>query len=75
MSKKPQSYLEDALKEIENQVKNILNDNTLPLTEKDRLIYPYVQKKRVLTQAIEDLNYLDERDFNLSSSCKMSQYR
>lgn len=77
MSKQPQEYIEDALRDIEEQVKNILDDKSLSLTDKDQLIFPYIKKKRVLKQTIEDLDYLDKREGEeaLGNTCKMSQYR
>ncbi len=75
MAKTPQNYIEEALREMEKEVKEILANHSLSLTEKDKLIYPYIKKRKVLQQAIEDLNYLDTREEVLDNTCKMGQFR
>jgi hypothetical protein len=77
--KKSQDFVEEAIENLTENVRSILEDNSLSLTEKDKKIFPFLQRKRVLKQTKEDLDYLDERDNceidNGSSTCKMSQYR
>jgi hypothetical protein len=75
MSLKPQEHLRKAISDISNEVKVILGDISLSLTEKDSKIFPYLQQKRVLEQCIEDLDYLEKREVPESSSCKMSSFR
>ena len=72
---KPQEHIKKALEYITEEVKTILEDSKKSLTEKDTLIFPYLKQKRVLKQAIEDLDYLDTREVEVSTACKMSQYR
>jgi hypothetical protein len=73
---KPQEHLNRAIQDMDIAVKDILSDQKLSLTEKDKLIFPYIKKRKVLQQAIEDLNYLDERgEVPVGDTCKMSQYR
>jgi hypothetical protein len=75
MNLKPQEHLRNAISDISNEVKAILGDISLSLTEKDSKIFPYLQQKRVLEQCIEDLDYLEKREIAESSSCKMSSFR
>ena len=72
---KPQEHIKKALEDITNDVKGILEDSAKSLTEKDTLIFPYLQQKRVLKQTIKDLDFLEEREVETSTTCKMSQYR
>lgn len=72
---KPQKHIENALKDITEEVKNIVNDSSIPLTEKDKLLFPFIQKKRVLKQVVEDLDFLDNKKYEGGETCKMSQYR
>jgi len=71
---KPQEYVKQALENITQDVKNILMDTSKSLTEKDNLIFPYLQQKRVLKQTLEDLDFLAERKLEQTTTCKMSQY-
>lgn len=72
---KPQQHIEKALEDITEEVKKILGDISKSLTEKDSLIFPYLQQKKVLKQTIEDLDFLDSRVQEESTTCKMSQFR
>ena len=71
---KPQEYVKQALEDITQDVKDILMDSAKSLTEKDNLIFPYLQQKRVLKQTLEDLDFLAERKLEQTTTCKMSQY-
>jgi len=72
---KPQEHIKKALEDITDEVKKILGAGGKSLTEKDTLMFPLLQQKRVLQQAIEDLDFLDSRVPENSTTCKMSQYR
>jgi len=72
---KPQEFVKQAIDDITKSVKNILLDTSKSLTEKDNLIFPYLQQKRVLKQTVEDLDFLDEREFEQTTTCKMSMQK
>jgi hypothetical protein len=72
---KPQHYVKLAIDDITAEVKKILEDQSKSLTEKDNLIFPFVQQKKVLQQTLEDLDFLENRKIEESTTCKMSSFR
>ncbi|MBN2815128.1 MAG: hypothetical protein JXQ67_00475 [Campylobacterales bacterium] len=68
-------YIEAALKELDDDVQKILLDWSIPLNEKDNLMLPILQQKRVLTQTLEDLTYLKEHPPTPNQPCGISKYR
>ena len=71
----PIEHIQNALKDIDKEVEAILLDMKLALDEKDDLMLPIVQQKRVLTQALEDLEYLRDNPPTPKGGCGMSRYR
>jgi hypothetical protein len=69
------THIETALKEIDEEVQTIIMNPTLPLDEKDDLMLPLVQQKRVLQQTLEDLTYLKEHPPTKKGGCGMARYR
>jgi hypothetical protein len=53
-------HIDNALKELDDEVQKILLNWDIPLNEKDNLMLPILQQKKVLTQTLEDLTYLKE---------------
>ena len=53
----------------------ILLDWNIPLNEKDNLMLPKLQIKKVLTQTLEDLTYLKNNPPKLNQACGISKYR
>ena len=51
-------HIKNALKELDDEVQKILLDWSIPLNEKDNLMLPILQQKRVLDQTLQDLRYL-----------------
>jgi hypothetical protein len=72
---KPIEHIDLAIKDLTTEVGEILQNSKLSLTEKDSEILPLLQQKRVLQQAKEDLEYLESREKEINSTCKMSQFR
>jgi len=68
-------YIENALKDLDEQVQKILLDWSIPLNEKDNLMLPILQQKKVLTQTLEDLTYLKENPPTPNQPCGISKYR
>jgi hypothetical protein len=68
-------HIENALREIDEEVQSIVMNPKLALDEKDDLMLPLVQQKRVLQQTLEDLTYLQEHPPTKKGGCGMSRYR
>jgi len=68
-------YIKDALADLDEQVQTILLDWGIPLNEKDNLMLPILQQKKVLTQTLEDLTYLKENPPSPNQPCGISKYR
>ncbi len=72
---KPIEHIQNALKDIDKEVESILLNIKLALDEKDDLMLPIVQQKKVLTQTLEDLEYLRDNPPTPKGGCGMSKYR
>ena len=68
-------HIENALKELDDAVQKILVDWSIPLNEKDNLMLPILQQKKVLVQTLEDLTYLKENPPTPNQACGISKYR
>ncbi len=68
-------YIKDALCDLDTQVQEILLNISLPLNEKDNLMLPILQQKRVLDQTLEDLTYLKNNPPKPNQPCGISKYR
>jgi len=68
-------HIKNALKDLDDEVQKILLDWGIPLNEKDNLMLPILQQKKVLTQTLEDLTYLKEHPPTPNQPCGISKYR
>ena len=68
-------HIINALKELDDEVQTILLNWDIPLNEKDILMLPILQQKRVLDQTLEDLTYLKEHPPTPNQACGISKYR
>lgn len=68
-------HIQNALGELDSEVQTILQDWSIPLNEKDNLMLPILQQKRVLTQTLEDLTYLKNNPPKPNQPCGISKYR
>ena len=68
-------HIKNALKDLDAAVEKILLDWGIPLNEKDNLMLPILQQKRVLTQTLEDLEYLKAHPPKPNQPCGISKYR
>jgi len=71
----PVKHIDNALQEIDDEVQAILMNMKLSLSDKDDLMLPIVQYKKVLTQTKEDLEYLIANPPTKKGGCGMSRYR
>lgn len=68
-------HIDNALKELDDEVQKILLNWDIPLNEKDNLMLPILQQKKVLSQTLEDLTYLKDNPPKLNQPCGISKYR
>ena len=69
------THIENALKDLEREMEAILTNRSTSLSEKDNLMLPLVQQKKVLKQTLEDLIYLKEHPPAPNQPCGISKYR
>jgi len=68
-------HIQNALSELDSDIQKILQDWSIPLNEKDNLMLPILQQKKVLTQTLEDLTYLKDNPPKRNQPCGISKYR
>ena len=68
-------YIQLALKDLDAEVEATLLNMKLSLKEKDNIMLPLLQQKKVLTQTLEDLTYLKEHPPTPNQPCGISKYR
>lgn len=68
-------HIQNALDELDEEVQTILQNWDIPLNEKDNLMLPLLQQKKVLTQTLEDLKYLKDNPPSPNQPCGISKYR
>lgn len=68
-------HIQNALADLDEEVQSILSDTSMSLNEKDNFMLPILQQKRVLTQTLEDLKYLQENPPTPNQPCGISKYR
>jgi len=68
-------HIKNALKDLDDEVQKILLNWDIPLNEKDNLMLPILQQKRVLAQTLEDLEYLKAHPPKPNQPCGISKYR
>lgn len=69
------SHLEAAMEAIDKEVKALLYDQSLSLTEKDAKMLPLLRESKVLKQTYEDLCYLRDNPPSSPGGCKVGQFR
>ena len=68
-------HIKIALAELDEEVEKLLLDWSIPLNEKDNIMLPILQQKKVLIQTLEDLIYLKEHPPTPNQPCGISKYR
>ena len=69
------THIKNALQELDDEVQKILLNWDIPLNEKDNLMLPILQQKKVLEQTLEDLTYLKDNPPSPNQACGISKYR
>ncbi len=72
---KPIEHIQNALGDLDKEVEAILLDVSRSLTQKDNAMLPLLRQKKVLKQALEDLEYLEAHPPPLNQPCGISKYR
>lgn len=68
-------HIQNAIDELDKEVQELLLDWSVPLNEKDNIMLPKLQVKKVLLQTLEDLNYLKENPPTPNQPCGISKHR
>lgn len=68
-------HIQNALKELDQEVEALLLNWDIPMNEKDNIMLPILQQKKVLQQTLEDLTYLKENPPTPNQACGISKYR
>jgi len=68
-------HLEAALAAIDSEVKALLYNQSLSLSEKDEKMLPLLRESKVLKQAHEDICYLRDNPPSSPTGCKAGSYR
>jgi len=71
--KKIFSCIDDYLKELENEIMTIVADQKIPLTEKNRLMEPIADQKKVLVYTKSALENIKNKEYK--AECGMSKNR
>lgn len=69
------THIEAALAAVDAEVKALLYNQSLSLSEKDQKMLPLLRESKVLKQTYEDLCYLKENPPSAPEGCKAGQYR
>jgi hypothetical protein len=69
------THIEAALAAVDAEVKALLYNQSLSLSEKDEKMLPLLRESKVLKQTYEDLCYLKENPPSAPEGCKAGQYR
>lgn len=69
------THIEAALAAVDAEVKALLYNQSLSLTEKDEKMLPLLRENKVLKQTHEDLCYLRDNPPSSPSGCKAGNYR
>lgn len=72
---KPTDHVKNALMDLDAEVRAVLSDLKLNLTEKDNRMLPLLRQQKVLKQTLEDLEYLEAHPPTPNQPCGISKYR
>jgi hypothetical protein len=68
------THIEAALAAIDAEVKALLYNQSLSLSEKDEKMLPLLRESKVVKQTYEDLCYLRDNPPSAPGGCKAGQY-
>lgn len=69
------THIEAALAAVDAEIKALLYDQSLSLSEKDQKMLPLLRESKVLKQTHEDLCYLRDNPPKPPSGCKAGSYK
>ena len=69
------NFIKEALASLDKEVETLLLNQGISLTEKDDLMLPLLQQKRVLDQTLADLEYLKANPPAKGGACKTGMVR
>jgi hypothetical protein len=69
------THIEAALETVDAEVKALLYNQSMSLSDKDEKMLPLLRESKVLKQAYEDLCYLRDNPPSSPSGCKAGTYR
>ena len=69
------THIEAALSAVDAEVKALLYNQSLSLSEKDSLMLPLLRESKVLKQTYEDLCYLRDNPPSSPTQCKVGSYK
>ncbi len=69
------THIEAALSAVDAEIKALLYNQSLSLTEKDEKMLPLLRESKVLKQTYEDLCYLRDNPPSSPTQCKVGSYR
>jgi len=68
-------HIQNALKDLDTEMETIVMNFSLSLKDKDNLMLPLVLEKKILSQTLHDLQYLQNNPPKKDLPCKISSYR
>jgi len=69
------AHVQNALNDLDKEMEKIVMDFSLSLQDKDNRMLPIVLEKKILTQTVEDLKYLEANPPKPNQPCGISKYR
>ena len=69
------TFIEAALSAVDTEIKTLLYNQALSLTEKDEKMLPLLRESKVLKQTYEDLCYLRDNPPSAPTQCKVGSTR
>ncbi len=69
------THIEAALAAVDAEIKALLYNQSLSLSEKDQKMLPLLRESKVLKQVHEDLCYLRDNPPSAPSGCKAGSFR
>lgn len=68
-------HIEAALSAVDAEIKALLYNQSLSLTQKDEKMLPLLRESKVLKQTYEDLCYLRDNPPSAPTQCKVGSYK
>ena len=69
------THIEAALAAVDTEVKALLYNQSMSLSDKDAAMLPLLRESKVLKQTYEDLCYLRDNPPTSAAGCKAGTYR